>query len=79
MLESLPGADLPAIQERIKTARAEEARMRDEPEWRRHETTQGKGRSTTSTNAITRFMLITATNTRPARWRFRSCSPRFPS
>jgi hypothetical protein len=31
MLESLPGADNPAIQEKIKTARAEEARMRDEP------------------------------------------------
>jgi hypothetical protein len=31
MLESLPGADNPAIQEKIKTAQAEEARMRDEP------------------------------------------------
>jgi len=31
LLESLPGADSPAIQERIKTARAEESRMRDEP------------------------------------------------
>jgi len=31
MLESLPNADSPAIQERIKAARAEEARMRDEP------------------------------------------------
>lgn len=32
VLESLPGAESAAVQERIKTARAEEARMRDEPE-----------------------------------------------
>ena len=31
MMESLPSADTPAVQERIKAARAEEARMRDEP------------------------------------------------
>ena len=31
MLESLPNADSPATQEKIKLARAEEARMRDEP------------------------------------------------
>jgi hypothetical protein len=31
VLESLPNADSSAIQDRIKTARAEEARMRDEP------------------------------------------------
>ncbi len=31
LLESLPGADSPVIQERIKSARAEESRMRDEP------------------------------------------------
>jgi hypothetical protein len=31
VLESLPNADTPAIQDRIKTARAEETRMRDEP------------------------------------------------
>ena len=31
LLESLPDAASPAVQERIKTARAEEARMRDEP------------------------------------------------
>jgi len=32
LLESLPNADQPAIQDRIKAARAEEARMRDEPD-----------------------------------------------
>ena len=32
LLESLPNADAPANQERIKAARAEEARMKDEPE-----------------------------------------------
>jgi len=31
LLESLPNADSPAIQDRIKTAHAEESRMRDEP------------------------------------------------
>ncbi len=31
LLESLPNADTPAMQDRIKAARADEARMRDEP------------------------------------------------
>ncbi|MSP00126.1 MAG: DUF4337 family protein [Acetobacteraceae bacterium] len=37
-MEALPSADTPTVQERIKAARAEEARMRDEPR-----TADGKG------------------------------------
>ena len=45
LLDSLPNASDAAIQERIKKAHAEEARLRDEPGRRRHEATAGEGES----------------------------------